>query len=79
MTAMSGDSKSTLSISILWGYSWLIGLHYKGFIWDIPILIFALCVFGALMNADEVKEAPEAVRRLSQCIPSSPSQHKVMR
>ena len=31
-----------ISISILWGYSYLIGLLYKG---DIPILIFAYVLF----------------------------------
>ena len=30
-----------ISISILWGYPYLLGLHYKEFIWDIPVLIFA--------------------------------------
>ena len=34
---------------ILQGHKpYLIGLHYKGFIWDIPILIFAYVLFWAL-------------------------------
>ena len=44
----SGSSKGPkkhISISILWGYPYLIGLLYEGFVWDIPILIFCLCAF----------------------------------
>ena len=42
--------KKHISMSILWGYPYLIGLHYKGFIGDIPILIFSYVLFwGALV------------------------------
>ena len=39
--AIKGPQKH-ISISFVWGYPYLIGLLYKGFIWDIPILLFAL-------------------------------------
>ena len=32
------------------GYPYFIGLHYKGFIWDIPILIFAYVLFWGPTN-----------------------------
>ena len=38
-----------ISISSLWGYPYLIGLHYEGvYVFDIPIHIFAYVLFGAL-------------------------------
>ena len=37
--------KKDVSISSLLGYPYLIGLHYKGVVWDITILIFAYVLF----------------------------------
>ena len=38
--------KKDISISISYAYPYLIGLHYKEVIWDIPILIFAYVLLG---------------------------------
>ena len=45
-SASGKGPKKHISISILWGYPYLIGLPFKGFMWDIRSLIFAYVVFG---------------------------------
>ena len=50
-----------MSISILYGYPYLIGLHIMGFIWGIPILIFAYVLFwGPKLAANNPSNQTEA-------------------
>ena len=45
--------KKDISISMLWGYPYLIGLHYKGGLYGISLSLFLLmCIFGALALQD---------------------------
>ena len=51
----SSGTQKDISMSILQGCSYIIGLHYKGGIWDIPILSSAYVLFWGPENPFFVK------------------------